>query len=158
MRTSCSSSQGRSVPDPLHQPAGPPTTGHCQQPAPARTHPLPQGSAAVIRCLTSQRAKLSSNCRATLFDEEQRFSENIDFQFPMKKACVKEIDLFCPKVPHGNARVIRCLQVRPCGGQGSGRCSGARGACARGAPPAGWWRTRYKCAVPGRPHTLSLLS
>jgi hypothetical protein len=53
---------------------------------------------------------LSSTCRATLFDMETRFSENIDFQFPMKKACAKEIELFCPKVPHGNARVIRCLQ------------------------------------------------
>jgi hypothetical protein len=28
----------------------------------------------------------------------------------MKQACAKEIGLFCPKVPHGHARVIRCLQ------------------------------------------------
>jgi hypothetical protein len=71
-------------------------------------NPPPQGSARVIRCLESQRGSLSSSCRATLFDEEVRFSENIDFQYPMKKACAKEIELFCPKVPHGNARVIRC--------------------------------------------------
>lgn len=50
-------------------------------------------------------------CRATLFDEEVRFSENIDFQYPMKSACTKEIQRFCKDIPHGNARVIRCLQV-----------------------------------------------
>ena len=69
-----------------------------------------QGSARVIRCLQTQRDKLSSSCRATLFDEEVRFSENIDFQYPMKKACEKEVQVFCKDVPHGNARVIRCLQ------------------------------------------------
>ena len=68
------------------------------------------GSARVIRCLQSQREALSKVCRATLFDEEVRFSENIDFQYPMKRACTKEIAAFCPKVPGGNARVIRCLQ------------------------------------------------
>lgn len=63
-------------------------------------------------------------CRATLFNEEARFSENIDFQYPMKQACMREIDRFCKDVPHGQARVIRCLQVgcstyspntQPCG-------------------------------------------
>ena len=43
-----------------------------------------QGSARVIRCLINARDKLSGVCRATLFDEEVRFSENIDFQYPMK--------------------------------------------------------------------------
>ena len=38
---------------------------------------------------------LSPICRATLFDEEVRFSENIDFQFPMKEACKGEIKRFC---------------------------------------------------------------
>ena len=28
----------------------------------------------------------------------------------MQRACKKEIGAFCAKVPHGNARVIRCLQ------------------------------------------------
>ena len=34
----------------------------------------------MIRCLSNQRNNLSPVCRATLFDEEVRFSENIDFQ------------------------------------------------------------------------------
>lgn len=55
----------------------------------------------------NSRDNLSPVCRATLFDEEVRFSENIDFQQPMKAACTKEIDRFCKDVPHGNARVIR---------------------------------------------------
>ncbi|WIA10933.1 hypothetical protein OEZ85_011098 [Tetradesmus obliquus] len=71
---------------------------------------VPPGSARVIRCLQSQREKLSVVCRATLFNEEARFSENIDFQYPMKQACMREIDRFCKDVPHGQARVIRCLQ------------------------------------------------
>ncbi|KAG2498297.1 hypothetical protein HYH03_003558 [Edaphochlamys debaryana] len=68
------------------------------------------GSARVIRCLTNGRDKLSTLCRATLFDEEVRFSENIDFQYPMKMACAKELKMFCKDVPHGEARAIRCLQ------------------------------------------------
>ncbi|GBF91963.1 hypothetical protein Rsub_04687 [Raphidocelis subcapitata] len=71
---------------------------------------VPPGSAAVVRCLESRRGELSPACRATLFDEEVRFSENIDFQFPMKKACKAEMEAFCASVPHGHARVIRCLQ------------------------------------------------
>ncbi|KAG1656262.1 hypothetical protein FOA52_011910 [Chlamydomonas sp. UWO 241] len=71
---------------------------------------VPPGSARVIRCLTRKRGALSPVCRATLFDEEVRFSENIDFQAPMKAACVTEIDTYCKDVPHGAGRVIRCLQ------------------------------------------------
>ncbi|KAG2445817.1 hypothetical protein HXX76_000421 [Chlamydomonas incerta] len=71
---------------------------------------VPVGSARVIRCLTNGRDKLSPLCRATLFDEEIRFSENIDFQYPMRVACAKELKLFCKDVPHGEARAIRCLQ------------------------------------------------
>jgi hypothetical protein len=73
--------------------------------------PPAQGSARVIRCLQNQRDKLTTNCRVTLFDEEVRFSENIDFQYPMKKVCAQEVEMFCKDVPHGNGRVIRCLQV-----------------------------------------------
>lgn len=40
-----------------------------------------------------------------------RFSQNIDFQFPMKKACENEIKLYCKDIPHGEARVIRCAAL-----------------------------------------------
>lgn len=36
-----------------------------------------------------------------------RFSENIDFQAPMKAACESEMARFCKDVPHGAGRVIR---------------------------------------------------
>lgn len=58
---------------------------------------------------TPRREKLSYDCKAALFDQEVLMSENIDFNYPMKMACVKEIDEFCKDVPHGHARVIRCL-------------------------------------------------
>lgn len=43
--------------------------------------------------------------------QEVKFSENIDFQFPMREACTTEVAAFCKDVPSGEARVIRCLQV-----------------------------------------------
>ena len=36
---------------------------------------------------------LSYECKATLFDQEVRMAENIDFQFPMKKACSQDIQV-----------------------------------------------------------------
>jgi Golgi apparatus protein 1 len=38
-------------------------------------------------------------------------AEDIDFKYPMREACAWEINKFCKDVPHGHARVIRCLQV-----------------------------------------------
>jgi hypothetical protein len=100
-------------------PAGTTTTGQHddRNPPPAgMTHGDPlwcpwfvpsQGSARVIRCLQAQRDKLTLDCQATLFDEEVRFSDNIDFQYPMKVACKQEMATFCKNIPHGQARVIR---------------------------------------------------
>jgi len=70
------------------------------------------GSARVFRCLTNQRTQLSPICRATLFDEEVRFSENIDFRIPMKEACTEELKTYCKDVPHDNALVISCLSEK----------------------------------------------
>lgn len=67
------------------------------------------GDARVLRCLQDNRDKLTYECRATLFDQEVRLSEDIDFQYPMKKSCGKEVDMFCKDVPTGNARMIQCL-------------------------------------------------
>lgn len=39
-------------------------------------------------------------------------AEDIDFKFPMKQSCTAEIGRFCAEVPHGHARVVRCLQER----------------------------------------------
>eukprot|EP00899_Mesostigma_viride_P006852 jgi/Mesvir1/16168/Mv08435-RA.1 len=68
------------------------------------------GSARVIRCLQDLREQLSYECRATLFDQEVRMAEDIDFMYPLKTACTKDIDTFCKGVPHGHARVIQCLR------------------------------------------------
>jgi len=70
------------------------------------------GSARVLRCLQDSRELLSYECRATLFDQEVRLAEDIDFKFPMKKACSKEITSFCKDIPHGHARIISCLQSK----------------------------------------------
>jgi Golgi apparatus protein 1 len=67
------------------------------------------GDARVLRCLQDSREQLSYECRATLFDQEVRLAEDIDFQFPLKKACAAEIPRFCKDIQHGGARVIQCL-------------------------------------------------
>ena len=72
-----------------------------------------QGSARVIRCLQDNREELGYECRATLFDQEVRMAEDIDFKYPMKRACTSEINKFCTGIPHGHANIIRCLQARP---------------------------------------------
>jgi golgi apparatus protein 1 len=76
------------------------------------TRPCLQGSARVIRCLEENRSNLDQKCAAALFDHETRMAEDIDFKYPMKRACVFEIRIFCKSVQQGHARVIRCLQVR----------------------------------------------
>jgi Golgi apparatus protein 1 len=53
------------------------------------------GDARVLRCLQDSREQLTYECRATLFDQEVRLAEDIDFQFPLKKACAGEIPRFC---------------------------------------------------------------
>ena len=68
------------------------------------------GSARVIRCLQDQREELSYECRATLFDQEVRFAEDMDFKYPLKRACLAETKKFCDKTTVGHARMIRCLQ------------------------------------------------
>ncbi|GAB4823102.1 hypothetical protein N2152v2_010148 [Parachlorella kessleri] len=70
-----------------------------------------QGSARVIRCLHDHQAQLSSDCAAALFDHEVKLAEDIDFKYPLKQACLVEMDMFCKNAQHGHARVIRCLQV-----------------------------------------------
>lgn len=37
-------------------------------------------------------------------------AESIDFQYKTKKACSPEINRFCPGMPGGQARVLKCLQ------------------------------------------------
>jgi Cysteine rich repeat len=69
-----------------------------------------QGSARVIRCLQQQRERLSEGCKATLFDQEVRMAEDIDFKYPMKQACAAEITRFCPNKAHGHAETIRCAR------------------------------------------------
>ncbi|KAG2435442.1 hypothetical protein HYH02_011942 [Chlamydomonas schloesseri] len=68
------------------------------------------GSARVIRCLQDNRNNLDQKCAAALFDHEVKMAEDIDFKFPMKRACAWEISSFCKEIPHGHARIVRCLE------------------------------------------------
>ncbi|KAI8477290.1 MAG: hypothetical protein J3K34DRAFT_398918 [Monoraphidium minutum] len=70
------------------------------------------GSARVIRCLQDNRGSLSQQCTAALFDHEVKMAEDIDFKYPMRRSCAWEISTFCANVPHGHARIIRCLQTK----------------------------------------------
>eukprot|EP00195_Chlamydomonas_chlamydogama_P004977 CAMPEP_0202901334 /NCGR_PEP_ID=MMETSP1392-20130828/14194_1 /ASSEMBLY_ACC=CAM_ASM_000868 /TAXON_ID=225041 /ORGANISM="Chlamydomonas chlamydogama, Strain SAG 11-48b" /LENGTH=885 /DNA_ID=CAMNT_0049587883 /DNA_START=46 /DNA_END=2703 /DNA_ORIENTATION=- len=68
------------------------------------------GSSRVIRCLLDHRNSLAQKCAAALFDHEVRMAEDIDFKYPMKKACAWEMSHFCKNTPHGHARIVRCLE------------------------------------------------
>jgi len=68
------------------------------------------GDSRVIRCLQDNRDALNYECRATLFDQEVRLAQSIDFQIPMKRACESELAKWCKDVPAGHARRIKCLQ------------------------------------------------
>eukprot|EP00958_Prasinococcus_capsulatus_P008020 scaffold751_cov395-Prasinococcus_capsulatus_cf.AAC.27 len=83
---------------------------------------IPPGSARVLRCLQDNRGELSYECRATLFDQEVRLAEDIDFKYPMKKACTAEIASFCKDIPHGHARVIQCLRAHESSEDMSSEC------------------------------------
>lgn len=69
-----------------------------------------QGDARIINCLQQARSKLSRACSADLFSHEVMLSESIDFNYPLQQACLDETETHCAGVPHGDARVIRCLQ------------------------------------------------
>lgn len=82
----------------------------CQEDRKQYCNDVQPGSARVIRCLQENRRSLSTTCAAALFDHEVKMAEDIDFQYPTRKACAWEISHFCKGVPHGHARIIRCLQ------------------------------------------------
>jgi len=71
---------------------------------------LNPGSARIIGCFQQNRNQLSFECKAALFDQEQQMAEDIDFLYPLKRACANEIPMLCSEVPHGHARIVRCLQ------------------------------------------------
>ncbi|KAI7844989.1 hypothetical protein COHA_001355 [Chlorella ohadii] len=82
----------------------------CHKDVKERCHGVAPGSARVIACLQEQREQLSPQCASRLFQHEVRLAEDIDFKYPLRQACVVEIELLCRDVPHGHARVVRCLQ------------------------------------------------
>ncbi|GAX77303.1 hypothetical protein CEUSTIGMA_g4749.t1 [Chlamydomonas eustigma] len=82
----------------------------CQEDRTKFCNDVQMGSARVIRCLQEHRSSLAQKCAAAMFDHEVQMAEDIDFKYPMKKACAWEISTFCKDIPHGHARVVRCLQ------------------------------------------------
>lgn len=83
---------------------------HCLHDRELHCNTTQQGSARMIRCLQDSRSKLSKDCQASLFDQEVKMAEDIDFKYPLKRACSLEIQTFCAGIQHGHANVIRCLQ------------------------------------------------
>lgn len=84
----------------------------CQEDRSKYCSDVQAGSARVIRCLQENRNSIVPRCAAALFDHEVRMAEDIDFKYPMKRACAWEINSFCKDIPNGHARVIRCLEEK----------------------------------------------
>eukprot|EP01024_Parvocaulis_polyphysoides_P049908 TRINITY_DN4859_c0_g2_i4.p1 TRINITY_DN4859_c0_g2~~TRINITY_DN4859_c0_g2_i4.p1 ORF type:complete len:703 (+),score=133.40 TRINITY_DN4859_c0_g2_i4:438-2546(+) len=87
-----------------------PLLNACQEDRSTYCADIPAGSARVIHCLQDNRKKLSPVCKATLFDQEVKMAEDIDFKYKLKSECNAEISRFCADTPSGNGRVIRCLE------------------------------------------------
>eukprot|EP00850_Spirogloea_muscicola_P014522 SM000105S13867 [mRNA] locus=s105:179263:185692:- [translate_table: standard] len=73
---------------------------------------VPFGMAQVLRCLQDHREELQPLCKSSMFDQEVRLAEDIDFHFPMKQACSAEIKNLCKDVVQGHAAIIKCLQEK----------------------------------------------
>lgn len=75
-----------------------------------------------------------------------------DFKYPLRQACVVEIELLCRDVPHGHARVVRCLQVGAREPSCCSRCIGcaAPGWGVGGAPQASSSLHAAACAMAAR--------
>ncbi|CAI7856614.1 unnamed protein product [Closterium sp. NIES-53] len=71
---------------------------------------VPDGMAQVFLCLQDNMGKLKESCRTALFEQLVRMAEDIDFKFPMKRACASELQKFCKDIPHGHAARVKCLQ------------------------------------------------
>ncbi|GJP36222.1 hypothetical protein CLOM_g20753, partial [Closterium sp. NIES-68] len=71
---------------------------------------VPDGMAQVFLCLQDNMGKLKESCRTALFEQLVRMAEDIDFKFPMKRACSSELQKFCKDIPHGHAARVKCLQ------------------------------------------------
>ncbi|CAI7894655.1 unnamed protein product [Closterium sp. NIES-54] len=51
----------------------------------------PDGQASVFMCLQDHMPQLKEACRNSVFEQLVRMAEDIDFKFPMKKACQSEL-------------------------------------------------------------------
>lgn len=67
-------------------------------------------------------------------------AESIEFQWPLREACTRELDAHCAGVPHGRGRVIRR------GGWRSGAGARAGRAGLSGRWLAGWLGLGLTCA------------
>lgn len=81
--------------------------------------PNPKSFVDVIRCLSEkitndtikgERSVIPKECRQQVKAQLFQQRENIDFTPKLKAACEQDIQTFCPKIEHGNAQVLECLQ------------------------------------------------
>jgi Golgi apparatus protein 1 len=61
----------------------------------------------VLPCLAAKREALAPRCAALLFDAEVALAESVDFNWPLKRACARELQRFCKGVPRAHGRAIR---------------------------------------------------
>ena len=83
--------------------------------SPPRSHPHPFSCSALL-CPAALRPAAPA---AT--------AEDLDFKYPLKQACLVELDLFCKNIETGHSRVVR-WGVRAMGGREGGRVGGWSGA------------------------------
>lgn len=82
--------------------------------------PKAQTKSQVVTCLSEivrndtiarRKHTILKDCRQQLRSQLFQQKENIDFDPELKEACKIDLQLFCPKVPHGESAALECLQT-----------------------------------------------
>ncbi|XP_068621260.1 Golgi apparatus protein 1 [Battus philenor] len=82
--------------------------------------PKAQTKSQVVTCLseivrndtiTRRKHTIFKDCRQQLRSQLFQQKENIDLDPDLKDACAKDLQMFCPTVPHGESAALECLQT-----------------------------------------------
>ncbi|CAK1603409.1 unnamed protein product [Parnassius mnemosyne] len=61
--------------------------------------------------ITKRKHTIFKDCRQQLRSQLFQQKENIDLDPDLKEACAKDLQMFCPAVPHGESAALECLQT-----------------------------------------------
>lgn len=67
------------------------------------------GEGRVHQCLRKHYNELTWGCRMKEFEEEQREHSDVRLNLKLRKTCMRDMMMFCKRVPKGGSHVMNCL-------------------------------------------------